>query len=96
MTFHTCAGNERRSAHGRYLIDAGADVNVLLDEGYSLLDIAYETQEKLEAMISQQEGTQVRSLGQSPLLSPTTDLFASIGREKVSLYKVVPSWLCRK
>lgn len=51
---HTCAGNVGRSAHGQLLIDAGADVNVLLAEGYSVLDIASQTLNKLEAMISQE------------------------------------------
>jgi hypothetical protein len=44
---HLCAGNLRKHAPLHLLIEAGADVNVLTDSGFSVLDFVYNTKEMI-------------------------------------------------
>ncbi|KAG8529893.1 uncharacterized protein KY384_005374 [Bacidia gigantensis] len=53
---HICAANPHCFMQGQLLISAGANVNALLDEGFSALDIACRTVCTLEGMLSKEKG----------------------------------------
>lgn len=40
---HYCVGNIGKEAHAQFLVEAGADVNAVTSEGFSVLDLACET-----------------------------------------------------
>ena len=66
---HICAGNADRHGHARLLINEGADVNAVTEAGYSVLDVAYQTLDRINEIISTDHGRQTPAMGPSNRLT---------------------------